>query len=65
MTTLRRQLLTKEQAEAVEYYRTASAGYDFSRLLHAVAALHQRGLDESTATQAIAMGYVVIGGDED
>lgn len=63
MTNKRR--FTPAQASAIEIYRKASSGNDFIALLTSVTGLAKVCLYEEDATEAIAMGYDVYGGERD
>lgn len=61
--TLDKRRFTPAQAEAIEEYRKAASGNDFTALLMSVTGLAKVALYESDATEAIAMGYEIYGGD--
>ena len=65
MTDLHRRKFTPAQSEAIEEYRKASNGNDFIELLASVTELAKVCLYEEDATEAIAMGYDVYGGDSE
>lgn len=63
MTDLHRRKFTPAQSEAIEAYRSASTGNDFTALLMSVTGLAKVALYEVEAVEAIAEGYEIYGND--